>query len=558
MEEVKFGIIVCEKCYKIPEITILNKNNVQIKCKQCNDIIIKDISYFNKFYQNEKVDMPKCNYNKNHQFNSNLYCFQCEKYLCEECIKIHNISFEGKNHIFIKQKMNNQYYCNKNGHSQYIIYKYCTLCYDYLCSQCKCEHKDSYIYNFEENKYKEKIKQIIDKLAKYKKLIEDEELKFNQFIEEIENKIKAIKSVFNNYKETNTNIINFYNLLINNYQNYYNIRNYNIVNNIIINDNFDFSVSKSFNYNKNLELNECFTSKYNKLYSFYNNKIHIKSKEDSNYFITKNFCKKNKIKKCIFINEKLISFIFTNDNYIYFFDKDNKNEIIKKKINCKYIKDIYPLNSKEIIFRDEYNILQLYNINENKNTSIKTKYKENIFSFIIPNLRNKDKYFMISNNDYFFSIYYYINNKNIPLIYKENKLFDIKCLFNAIKIMITDLRNNFEEEEKIKLNNLFFNKYTEELINIYEYLFKLYSIDKITEESLKIYKELFKIFGFTEKIEDPTEIDKNFLIEYGINKMTEELIKIDKDLLKICESSLENIFNKNIFKNEENNYIINF
>lgn len=47
--------------------------------------------------------MPKCTYNKNHETKSTIYCFQCSKYLCEECINIHKISFEEKNHIFIKQ-----------------------------------------------------------------------------------------------------------------------------------------------------------------------------------------------------------------------------------------------------------------------------------------------------------------------------------------------------------------------------------------------------------------------------------------------------------------------
>ena len=115
MEEIKYGIIVCEKCFTIPEITILNKNTVEVKCQQCNDITKKDFSYFiNKYCKNIEeenlIDMPKCNYNKSHQLNSILYCFQCEKYLCEECINIHNISFEDKNHFFIKQRINNYSY----------------------------------------------------------------------------------------------------------------------------------------------------------------------------------------------------------------------------------------------------------------------------------------------------------------------------------------------------------------------------------------------------------------------------------------------------------------
>jgi len=565
-EEVKYRIIVCENCYKIPEITFLNQTHAQLKCQQCISLVIKDFSYFNnKYYKSiEKedwIEMPKCNYNKNHQLKSVLYCFQCEKYLCEECINIHNISFEDKEHIFIKQRINNNFYCKKTGHTKFIKYRYCTLCKDYLCSQCKCEHNDLYIYDLERCDGEKKIKEVINNIKKLKKIIEDEEIKFNIFLEEIENKIKALKIMFNNYKERNMNAIKFYELLINNYRYFNNIYDYNIINNIIINDNFDFSISKGFSNENNQNKNECFTSKYNKLYSFYKNKFHIKIKEYSNFYFTKNFCNKNNIKKCIFVNEKLISFIFSNDNYIYFIDKENSNKILKKEIECQFIKDIYALNTEELIFIDENNFLHIYNIKDNKNICITTKYEEKDFKFIIPNLIKKDKLFMIHDNKDYFAIYYYINNKNIPLIYKENKFYDIKCLFKEINKIISESYINLEDEKKIK--SLFVNKTTQELINIYELLWKIYNIDIKTNKSIKLYKNLLYIYGFAGNITDQMntdEIDKDFLKEYGIQKMTSELIKLDKNLLEILECLLKELFDKNkniITDYKENNYVIN-
>ena len=548
MEEIKYGIIVCEKCFTIPEITILNKNTVEVKCQQCNDITKKDFSYFiNKYCKNIEEenlsDMPKCNYNKSHQLNSILYCFQCEKYLCEECINIHNISFEDKKHIFIKQRINNGFYCNKNDHNKFLKYQYCTLCKDYLCSQCKCKHSNKYIYNFEQNKYKGKIKEIIDNVEKLKTIIDNEELELNIFLEDIENKIKALKQIFNNYKERNMKSITFYKLLINNYEHYNNIYNYNIINNIIINSNFDFSVSKFLEDENNSNKNECFISKYNKLYSFYNNKFHFKTKDYSHYFITKHFCKKEKIKKCIFVNEKLIAFIFSNDNYIYFIDKENNNKIIKKEIKCKYIKDIYPFDSGKLIFIDEEDTLRLYNINEDKDTCIITKYNEQTFNFIIPDKMNENKFFMIHDNKDYSAIYYYINDKKIHLIFKDNKLFDIKTLFNEIITIISE--NKIDSDEENKLKNLFLNNSTKKLINIYEYLSTIYNKDKKIQDSVEIYKELLKLCEFTGNIEDQRdidEIDNNFFLkEYGIEKMTEGLIKIDEDLLKILENVLKEL-----------------
>ena len=134
-------------------------------------------------------------------------------------------------------------------------------------------------------------------------------------------------------------IISIYKLLINNYENFKQIRNYNINNNIVINDSFDLSTSDYFIKEEHKDDNECFSGKYNKLYSFYSNKLHIKTKEYIDHFITQKFCPKKAVKKCININEKLIAFIFLNDNYIYFIDKDNE-KIFKKENNCEYINDI--------------------------------------------------------------------------------------------------------------------------------------------------------------------------------------------------------------------------
>ena len=103
----KSSIITCEVCFSIPKITILKKNEVLISCPKCKTSIIKDISYFDKFFKKleEKtfVDLPKCSYNQEHTIKSDKYCFQCTRYLCKECIRIHNISFKDKNHILIGQ-----------------------------------------------------------------------------------------------------------------------------------------------------------------------------------------------------------------------------------------------------------------------------------------------------------------------------------------------------------------------------------------------------------------------------------------------------------------------
>ena len=458
MEEIIYGVIVCEKCYQIPEITIVNKKKVQIKCPKCNDTKMKDYSYFEKFMINIQkeswTNLPKC---KNHEAQTVEYCFKCRKYLCDECIKIHNASFEDKNHIFIKQTIDTQYYCDKKGHEEYILDQYCTQCNVYLCNQCKCDHQNSeHIYDFGNKEKDNIIKQVLENVRKCEQIIEDEEKKLNNFIDEVEKKINAIKNMFKDYKERNQKIISIYKLLINNYKYFNSIRNYNINNNIIINNNFDLTTSEDFIKKKNA--NECLNARYNRLYSFYSHKQHITTKEYINHFITKKFCSKNIIKKCVIIHNNLIVFIFSNDNHIYYLcDK----KIIEKHSFSNIIKDIYPLNLQQLLVILADNQTQIYNIENTKSEYLLTKLKKKINSnFIIPNLLDNNNVFIISNNKKIFSIYYYYknnnNDRNISLIYKENKNYNINCIFDKIIEIITNSKINLEEENKLK--NLFIER----------------------------------------------------------------------------------------------------
>ena len=242
--------------------------------EKCNETEIREYSYFEKFMKNLEEgswsDMPKCNFKSDHEEQSLEYCFQCKKYLCEECVKIHNDFFGDRNHIFIKQKIDNQYFCTKDGHTEYILDKYCTECNEYQCSECKCEHKDTEnIFDLKKNKNERKIQIIKENIKKCQIIIEEEEKNFNLFLKDIQNKIKAIKNVFEDYKERNLRIISFYELLINNYINFNSIKNYNIVNNIINNNNFDFSTSEDFIKEKDKEsCQDCINARYNKLHRY--------------------------------------------------------------------------------------------------------------------------------------------------------------------------------------------------------------------------------------------------------------------------------------------------
>ena len=130
----------------------------------------------------------------------------------------HNVSFQNKSHILLDQKLENQYYCNKEGHGEYIHDRYCPKCQSYLCPQCICGHDKDDIYFFDEYNNKNKINEVIENINKIKEIIKNEEEKLNKVLEELNNKIKILKKMFNDYQKRNLNLISIYELFIDNYK----------------------------------------------------------------------------------------------------------------------------------------------------------------------------------------------------------------------------------------------------------------------------------------------------------------------------------------------------
>lgn len=106
-------------------------------------------------------------------------------------------------------------------------------------------------------------------------------------------------------------MILLYKFLIKNYQKIKNLKNFNLENNILINDNFDTNLSK-LEYDDS----ECLSSAYNKLCNFYINKNHNLAKKQEflsqiNYVIKKSKNLYNlKMKYFSFLKKKNISIIY--------------------------------------------------------------------------------------------------------------------------------------------------------------------------------------------------------------------------------------------------------
>ena len=464
-------IIVCETCFNIPKTTITNKHYVKLECSICNTTSNVELNYFNRFINvNENDDLftlPNCNY-RNHESNAVLYCFKCDKYLCHNCLDSHNELYRNKGHITINQKLSHKYFCSKRFHEENILNSFCIKCNNYLCRDCKCNHIDRDKYNFE-NDDENKIDKIKENIQQCEEILEREERYFNNMKQRLQNKINNLTNLFNDYKNRNSNLIRFFKLLLNNYDQIKNVNNYNIRNNIFLNNNFDLKNSIIYN-------GECLDSDYNRLSEFYRNTNHIKTQEFSNYYICPKYCV-GKIKKCLFLNDNILAFCFDDNveiqNHIMFIYKNKNNEYRRTRMFYKnFIKNIYPLKKDKYIYLEEDNklVISSVKIDDNgiKSSTLLSFHDINFVTRDINN--NTNNFFVISNSDkspYFIIKYYsenlkqnsdkdYENNienkENMYLVCKESKKFN-KNLFENIKKIIDD--SNVNAHEKNEINAIF-------------------------------------------------------------------------------------------------------
>ena len=561
-------VIVCDKCFNVPKITIINKNQIELECSICNSISPLDLDYFNRFINIKENDdlfvLPKCNYCKNHSSPANLYCFKCSKYICNDCLSNHEQIFEGKGHITIKQKISHQYFCKKEKHEENILNCFCTKCNNYLCCDCKCEHENYNKYNFSDDE--DKVNEIKENIKRCQKIIEIEENYFTKFVEKITKKVKALTDLFNDYKKRNTDLISFYQLLLDNYEQLKNIKNYNIRNNLFLNNNFDLK-------NSTVYYDECLISQYNRLCQFYRDTNHIKTKEYIDGFITPKFCR-DEIKKCLILNESILFFMFRQgkEYHLCFVYKNNegKNKITRMFYDS-FIKDIYTLNKDKYCYIDVSNTFTINQIKfvNNSIESIQLMKIQNI-PFIINDLYNKNRFFAIKKEekkDYITLSYYGENtndnkiyqygleNKNFMyLITKENIKFN-KCLFNDILNIIKESKINNEEKNELKEIFKYENEKDiniEKLIDSNEKLLNL--IKKINET------EFGKIKNITKDIENKYSIKSNFIIKYLFKLDTNNLNKIEKIVLdylykfnELCQKIIEKYIHYLVFNTKINN-----
>ena len=217
--------IYCFNCI-IKNLMIIKFKNIENKNKiqfSCGCLIGNSREYeFNEILQkirginNKNYEKPNCKQHKNEAIK---FCKDCEKWLCEECIKIHSM-FNGNHSLSNKQiPLKNKCKIHIKNYTEY----FCLYCKEEICPLCianNSEHSKHKTLKF--GNFSNLTEEIIAKL-KYKTYDEcmvnlerikqknnsEKNKKIEIFEEKIDNLIKKIKNIQEKYiKEVNDKMEN--------------------------------------------------------------------------------------------------------------------------------------------------------------------------------------------------------------------------------------------------------------------------------------------------------------------------------------------------------------
>ncbi|MCQ2821143.1 MAG: hypothetical protein MJ252_28115 [archaeon] len=240
-------IYSCPTCYMIPKIEmdlVSNELNVSVSCQNCsnNQNLFSDT--LNKFSLtsfikelNKKKDQRACNLNFNHG-PSYLCCSDCKRFFCKSCSESHKLF------------CNSHYTLNSNGvllgsicESERCPYKnkiefYCDDCKIQCCAKCKERHSNfgHSVTEIEKMLSEEKFLEIKRNFDEICFQMEKEILLYEDAFDSLESRIKICRGNLKEKRIENEELKQFYLSLLNSYSAFKKIPNFNIRNNLIIND----------------------------------------------------------------------------------------------------------------------------------------------------------------------------------------------------------------------------------------------------------------------------------------------------------------------------------
>lgn len=314
------SIIKCKNCLNIMPFFI-KENKIHLKCG-CNkeEIIIDLNNHMNSPTVDSSSKEKKCDVKGHENEKCDLFCKECNCFLCNKCIDAHQKFCKGHHVAPIVEK---NMICKEHNHK---FNRYCKDCGMDLCS--KCQHEKSHkIENMPElknsiNLINENINIINTQLNNYEAIVKKINDSFEKFKKNITILTSFMKSMIDSINSNHPNFIQY--------------------NNICCNNHFELS---DFNFNLNnpslYDLINYFENEYVRFYKPMNNNLKfsfiatyniVDSPYEVNLISTK-FNLLNKDNTILIIDNKEVDF---SKNYI--FNEEGKHTV--KMICLENLKDL--------------------------------------------------------------------------------------------------------------------------------------------------------------------------------------------------------------------------
>lgn len=368
---------ICPKCNHIPFISINKPEMFTIKCTCSYDKEIPSEKYIK--YINEQHSNEKCEYKNEHRnINGNRFCYQCNKWLCSECVKAHIKS--NRFHLLSINKFIIDSKCKTHKEKESVMY--CNSCQCYYCELCSIIHKghqcvnlkeeyENYLNDTQMKVYTKSISKAERYINTYNKKLKDDVIKLlKELIDKIEISYKK------NY-DINRNIILLSKYFLN-LQNETKCVNFSVLYNIINNVNFKFEKAKDFSYEETSSKNiNNLLSHYDKVFLYdkienpfeSTNIIQKETKEIKIKLLTTLNNLNSKIKSMTLLKDSRIA--VASEPYIKIFDLSlMKNVLTIKKEFEQEIECVSQLENGLLAAGSKDKTIKLFKIEDNLYTTV--------------------------------------------------------------------------------------------------------------------------------------------------------------------------------------------